>query len=330
LTATINASTSAGVVTTADTSGILQLQTNGTAALTVDASQNVGIGTSSPAYKVDVTGAIRATNTSNTTVASAGFDATTSWGLEITNASTTAGSGAGIYFLGGTNSESYIGNLYESSGAGALSFQTRVSGSRAERMRIDSSGNLLVGKTAVASGVNEKVGITTTTDIPSIYINPTYASLSSTIVYTNTTRAASAGFDFYGGYANSVGQFRVTGAGVIYAQNTSLQSISDQRLKENIRDSSDGLSVINGLRPVRYDWKAGYGNNQKNQLGFIAQEIETVFPEAVSEWQVDKNDETVYKTVGPGALIPVLVKAIQELKAINDTLTARIVALENR
>lgn len=54
MTATINASTTAGVVTTADTSGILQLQTNGTAALTVDASQNVGIGTASPAAKLEL------------------------------------------------------------------------------------------------------------------------------------------------------------------------------------------------------------------------------------------------------------------------------------
>lgn len=53
----INASTSAGAVTTADTSGVLQLQTGGTAALTVDASQNVGIGTSSPGAKLVVTGA---------------------------------------------------------------------------------------------------------------------------------------------------------------------------------------------------------------------------------------------------------------------------------
>ena len=44
----INASTSSGLVQTADTSGVLQLQTASTTAVTVDASQNVGIGTTSP------------------------------------------------------------------------------------------------------------------------------------------------------------------------------------------------------------------------------------------------------------------------------------------
>jgi hypothetical protein len=50
----INAATSGGLISTADTSGILQLQTAGTTAVTVDASQNVGVGTSSPAGKLDV------------------------------------------------------------------------------------------------------------------------------------------------------------------------------------------------------------------------------------------------------------------------------------
>jgi hypothetical protein len=54
MTTTINASTVSGLVNTADTSGILQLQTASTAALTIDASQNVGIGTASPAYKLNV------------------------------------------------------------------------------------------------------------------------------------------------------------------------------------------------------------------------------------------------------------------------------------
>lgn len=55
---TLNASASAGFVTTADTSTILQLQTAGTAAVTVDASQNVAIGTASPAAKLTVNGDI--------------------------------------------------------------------------------------------------------------------------------------------------------------------------------------------------------------------------------------------------------------------------------
>jgi hypothetical protein len=181
------------------------------------------------------------------------------------------------------------------------------------------------GTTAV---VTAKLGIYQTTADPAIFINPSNASYNGTVIYTNTTRAASAAFDFLGLYANSVAQFRVSGSGVIYAQNTAVQAISDQRLKENIRDSSDGLSVINGLRPVRYDWKEGFGNDRKDQLGFIAQEVEAVFPEAVSEWQVNKEDETVYKTVGPSALIPVLVKAIQEQQALITQLQADLAALK--
>jgi hypothetical protein len=55
MTSTINASTSSGIVQSADTSGILQLQTANTAALTIDASQNVGIGTASPSSRLHVT-----------------------------------------------------------------------------------------------------------------------------------------------------------------------------------------------------------------------------------------------------------------------------------
>jgi|LakMenE01Jun11ns_1017448.scaffolds.fasta_scaffold9871672_2 hypothetical protein len=107
--------------------------------------------------------------------------------------------------------------------------------------------------------------------------------------------------------------------GVIYATNTSVQSISDIRTKENITNSEQGLDVITALRPVRFDFKEEFNEGRKNQLGFIAQEVEEIFPDAVGEWK-DDNDGITYKTVGPGALIPVLVKAIQELKSENDTL----------
>ena len=64
MSSTINASTASGggIVTAADASGILQLQTGGTTAVTIDASQNVGIGTSSPAGKLDVAGTLIAQN----------------------------------------------------------------------------------------------------------------------------------------------------------------------------------------------------------------------------------------------------------------------------
>jgi len=65
MTTTINASTSAGVVTTADTSGILQLQTASTAALTIDGSQQVGVGTASPASLLHVAGNIRTSSGAN-------------------------------------------------------------------------------------------------------------------------------------------------------------------------------------------------------------------------------------------------------------------------
>ena len=65
MTTTINASTSAGLISSADTSGILQLQTGNTAALTIDASQRVGVGTSSPSYKLDVNGVIATGSGSN-------------------------------------------------------------------------------------------------------------------------------------------------------------------------------------------------------------------------------------------------------------------------
>jgi hypothetical protein len=144
------------------------------------------------------------------------------------------------------------------------------------------------------------------------------ASFTSAVALIRASRAASGAFNLISAQSNLVEQFVVSGSGIIYAQNTTVQSVSDARLKENVRNATEGLAIINALRPVRYDWKAGHGNDRTNQLGFIAQEVEAVFADAVSEW---KMGEEIYKTVGPGALIPVLVNAIKEL-------SSRVAALE--
>ena len=84
------------------------------------------------------------------------------------------------------------------------------------------------------------------------------------------------------GGAGTTLRFKVDGGGNVFATNTTVQSASDERLKENIRDSEDGLAIINQLRPVRFDWRQDQTFNEgTNQLGFIAQEVEAVFPEAV-------------------------------------------------
>ncbi len=302
-----------GLITQGDDSGILNIQTNETTAITVDASQQVGIGGTPVKTLSILPTSIRRMDFY---VRDPGVDDS----LVIRSQHATNNNIRDM-ILEGNNVKVFTGADSGSSGS--------------ERMRIDSSGNVMVGST---SRVNDSIlSATQSANTGGLGVLASNASYSATVICGSTSRASSSNFDFLGMYTNgtSTAQFRVGGNGVIYAQNTSVQSISDQRLKENIRDSSDGLAVVNALRPVRYDWKKGYGNDQKNQLGFIAQEIETVFPESVSEWQINKDEETTYKTVGPSALIPVLVKAIQELKAINDTqaetinaLTARVTALE--
>jgi hypothetical protein len=152
------------------------------------------------------------------------------------------------------------------------------------------------------------------------------------------TQAGGTGFNLLSCYyaGGAAYAFKVRGDGTIYAQNTTVQSASDLRFKENIVNSTQGLDVVTALRPVRFDIKEGHGVSAKtNQLGFIAQEVKAVFPDAVDVWGESDDPENPYLSLGSTALIPVLTKAIQELKAIVDTqastittLTERITALE--
>ena len=103
---------------------------------------------------------------------------------------------------------------------------------------------------------------------------------------------------------------------------------SDLNLKENVSTIEDGTTVIKALRPVKFDWKASEKGN--NQHGFIAQEVETVLPDAVEGNDYVENktglpeDEPAQngKTMNSNAVLAHAVKAIQELEA-------RIEALES-
>jgi hypothetical protein len=131
-------------------------------------------------------------------------------------------------------------------------------------------------------------------------------------------------------YSTAVTAFRfyVDAAGTISAVNTTISSLSDERVKENVRDLDDGLDKILQLQPRKFDWKEGQGRDISNDRGFIAQEFEQVFPDMIEEWK-DKapEGEEPYKAINAN-LIPTLVKAIQEQQVLIESLTARIEALE--
>jgi hypothetical protein len=184
----------------------------------------------------------------------------------------------------------------------------------ADAARIDSGGNLLVGTT---SATDTLVGIRLITSPTNPYI-------------TNACTASTAAATSYNLYSTGAAAYRfyVDLAGTISATSIVITAISDQRLKENVRNIDTGLSEIMALKPRRFDWKKGKGQDKKNAAGFIAQEFETVFPECVGTSKAG-GDGIEYKNINHETLIPTLVKAIQEQQTLITALTARIIALES-
>jgi len=237
---------------------------------------------------------------------------------KLTLQESSAGLGAAFYSSSG-NSAGVIGTTNEATTSNGLNINSFRSGGKivftvasAERARIDSSGNLLVGKTAIN---NTNTGITL--DLGSTGVK----------VVNSASTSAADGFQMYstgaGGY-----RFYVNFAGTIFATNTTISSLSDVRYKENIVDLDVGLNSIMALKPRKFDWKEGKGANIKNARGFIAQEFEEVFPDLIDEWRdAAPEGEEPYKSVRAD-LIPVLVKAIQEQQAIITQLQADVAALK--
>ena len=128
-------------------------------------------------------------------------------------------------------------------------------------------------------------------------------------------------------------------------------SASDSRLKENISSISNGLEIINALRPVTFDWNdtyisAGMSKNSEEQeavsetdqsivipetkienVGLIAQEVEAILPTVVHQNTISIAG-TDYKTVKYEKLVPHLIAAVKEQQTLIESLTARITALE--
>ena len=340
MTTTINASASSGLVQTADTSTILQLQTASTAALTIDSSQNVGIGTTSP------------TNLGAT------FKT-----LELKAGSSSAGGG---YYLTGNGTvtaqlgvdtlTSYIGTRT----AHPVVFTT----TNTERMRIDSSGDTTFNTSSVSQAQTYKFygygsGILGT-DLQLHNQGGNAEDFTRISMYdTGSIRTALdfrvlAGGNGYLTYSSGSGtvteRFRVDQSGGFIlagstaqkATGTTWSNPSDQRLKDNIRDYAKGIAELMQVR-VReweYNGKGGTTEGMKG-LGVIADEVMTVLPNTVENYEAklnaDDEEPTAIKKFDATEITWLLVKTVQEQQALItaqaetiNALTARIVALEGQ
>jgi hypothetical protein len=159
-----------------------------------------------------------------------------------------------------------------------------------------------------------------------IYGTTTSATYTGTMIAMDATRAANTAFNFYAGNANSVAQFKVSGTGVIYAQNTSVQAISsDIKLKTDIVDFDKGLNEILAIKPRYYKYK---DNLEVIRAGFIAQEMDVAIPGSMIDGEPNKDGES-FKTYQVD-WYPMLVKAIQEQQAMITSLQSQINELKNK
>jgi hypothetical protein len=288
------------------TSNYMALSTNGSEAVRIDASNNVGIGTSSPATKfhvLDGTSSLRfrqnGTVAETLTIGPSGADAA----IYLGDAADTVR--AGLYYDTSENDLQIRG--YNNS----------------TRIIIDSSGNVGIGTLAPATKLDMTDGTLRTK-----YVEGGYGNLNGNFHVDSKTGTAGIFFMnwFAGTGGASVGN-GATGYGAIRASAFTVSS--DRRLKENISYFDSGLDKILQLKPATFD----FINGENNQKGFIAQDIETVIPEVVGTTTMPNSDGIVdeadtYLTVNSYALIPYLVAAIQEQQSIIESFEARIAALE--
>ena len=306
--------TTAGTFTTVTTSTLtspsataLTIQSAGTTAITVDTSQNVGIGTASPTAKLNVTG-----HSSNI---GATFDkgATTQYGINYKNSAQTY-----TQYIDINNNGTNYWTLYDTTNAQIITqYVPGASGSNAfytagtERMRIDSSGNLLVGTTTN----------TTNTKATFSYDGNSVNGMGI-IDSTGTTAGTRYSMFFQRGTGTTVGSISTT------TSTTSFNTSSDYRLKENIAPMTGALDVVQALKPVTYKWKIDGSDGQ----GFIAHELQAIVPDCVTGKKdaVDEDGNPKYQGIDTSFLVATLTAAIQEQQALIESLTTRLTALESK
>jgi hypothetical protein len=350
------------------------ISTNGTNAVYIDSTQNVGIGTSSPVYQTQIYGTGQST--------AALTDAGNKGGSLLLNTPTVSGGdgGALLFGAGGSGAKPYAaikGLLADGAGntTGHLAFSTRnatADTALTERMRIDSSGNVGIGTSSpgaklVVIGSTAKLYVDLSGDNYYDAANHVFRNFagaermridSSGNLLVGTTSATTLGVgaapvqtdgSIFSGGSNAgfafkdrsaatfslwyksggTNYFYTSGAGANVAtinETTGIYTpLSDVNKKKDFEPSFVGLDVVMQLQPKLFRMLSDDGAVPK-QLGFIAQDVQSILPQAYVE---QKNGDSTFIGLQDRPFIAALVKAIQEQQALITSLTARITALES-
>ena len=314
-----------GLSVTGDASGVLQLASaDGTPAVTINASQNVGIGTSSPAGKLHVSGG-------------RSFFAASSEPFAVGAGYSSAG---GAVYFGATDATATPG--------------VQISGATGSPLlNIDSSGNVGIG-TASPQGkldVQGNINLAFPCSVGAILSSQTFTLSGATAPtyglginhYTGGTEGSVSLSGYYGvllATAN-VERMRITSAGALIlagstaqkATGTSWSNPSDIRLKDNITEYAKGLDELMqvSVKEWEYNGKGGTTEGLKG-LGVIADEVMLILPNTVENYKAklnsDDEEDSDIKKFDATEITWLMLKSIQELKVIIDTQNARITTLE--
>jgi hypothetical protein len=254
----------------------------------INSSGNVGIGTASPSSKVEIAG-----------------------NLLITGANIFTDATSGIFFSGANNNfTNGIGGV----GINNIFFQT----ASAERMRIDSSGNVMIGTTSSAYKFYVDDANNRTEANAQVRIGGSgyslYNFLDGTAAYIGQN-SNSRSLRIYSGGSSGTGVNLAAGG-------TSWGTFSDERLKYEIENINDAITKIKNIRCVSYKLKDVDTEISSKRLGVIAQSLVGKLDEVLDYSKKSEEDENEYISVRYSEIIPVLIKSIQEQQAIIEELKA--------
>ena len=261
-------------------------------AVRIDSSGNVGIGTSSPGVYTGYTT------------------------LAVNNATT-----GGVYDIlsNGTRVASFFSSNVQTTLAAITNIPLSFRTNNTEAMRIDSSGNLLV-RTTTAGGLLTIDSVTGGTSSTKVSVFGYGSGLGYGIEFRPNTNTGATPCRFLNAAGTEVGFISTSSSGTTYS------TTSDYRLKHTVAPLTIGLATVSALNPVTYKWNVDDSNGE----GFIAHELQSVIPHAVTGEKDAVNEDGSIKPQGVdySKIVVHLVAAVQELKAQNDELKARVATLE--